>query len=372
MKKYYKNITVCIITAILITYNCKGNILVFESLNMNAEKTEYYIHIWDITNTQPLQTFVGKNPIFSPNGKALAFYTSNTIKILHTNNWQEITSLDVPFAEPPQNIALSLDKNLLALSDKDKTVICNITTQEIIKEIEHERANTRTPNHPIAMAFSPNQNILVIRNLANFSVFNTKNWNKLITFKLRGRTKQHLSASLVFSSDGNLLAFSANGTIQIFSTLSWRMVKSFSTRKSVCKSICFSPKNTEFFYATDDGNIFIIDTENWQEKRKFSILHNIISFALTPDATKFACQDMCTQIKIHDALTGESIKSLQVDNLIYSLTFKPKPENDVNLQERIGPEGQRTIEQAGAREQTEIRMPGKKPLRMPRGFMGGF
>jgi WD40 repeat protein len=193
------------------------------------------LHTFDLSHGKRVHSLVLSDPSLSPlaislDQDILAFKDwSNRVSLRETSGGEEIASLEGHTGKV-RCLAFSSDGTLIATGGEDNIVfVWRMEDGEILNTLQHSEA-------PQAIAFSPEDSILVVRSRSNIYVWSLL--DQQILQRYRGY-------SMTLSPDGNLLAIASsiqdNRTIEIHKTISGELISVIGAK---AKSLAFSPDNS--------------------------------------------------------------------------------------------------------------------------------
>ncbi|KFA69571.1 hypothetical protein S40285_09195 [Stachybotrys chlorohalonatus IBT 40285] len=280
------------------------------------------VKIWDVTSGDYIKTLSGHDNsilsvVFSPDGQRLASGSlDKTVKIWDATSGHCMKTLS-GHDDWITSVVFSPDGQRLASGSLDKTVkIWDATSGDCIKTLsDHDNSIT-------SVVFSPDG-----QRLASSSYDKTvKIWDATSGDYIKTLSGHDNSiTSLVFSPDDQRLASgSLDETVKIWDATSGDCMKTLSGHGHWITSVVFSPDGQRLASGSDDETVKIWDVTLGDCIQTLSDHDDsITSVVFSPDGQRLASGSVDRTVKIWDATSGDCIKTLQLDHIVYPLSFDP-------------------------------------------------
>ena len=207
---------------------------------------------------------------FSPDGKMLAFSSSDKIRLWHTETDH---TLDIPFFNPNDHPELSyhpaisalafspVRKELVSATETGKVQVWDTETGVALATLlagQNLDEFANTIEEPIlALTFSPNGTLLAVGSIQRIRLFRSE---KYVDLK---EEIPHASNVLVFSQDNSVLVNGdASGDIQLWDVITGNKLTTLSGHTARVETLKFSPDGKTIVSTGADGTILLWD---WEE-----------------------------------------------------------------------------------------------------------
>lgn len=265
------------------------------------------IAIWDAVNGREIARLAGHDEyiqdiVFSPNGRQLASYKGEQIKIWDTSSG--VLLHNIPQSNSVYSISFSPDGNNIAIAFMANVKIFNTAKgNEIMSFAAHRRIVTSVAYNPTGTQ------IFTASTDGTVKIWDARNGQNIRT--IDGDTRFF---NAVYSPNGQqIAAYEDNGkgvyAIRIINATSGQEIRSIPI-KSRGYNLAYSPDGKSLLVNTRDDNDFIkvFDTDTGRELRSFNNGDRAVAFS--PDGKKILATSASFEFKIGDTTYGVSYANI--------------------------------------------------------------